>query len=1812
MYLSKYQDQNTGVGQTVSYQTAHANALGTPVVTDGNGNVTDDRLDPFYCDNQAKTSNSCKGTRGNGDFANTDYESWSVQAVSQLQALGTDSSSLKPATITYNYALPTTTNTNCNGITGNNLPAQENDCVGDYYLPEYPDTGGGNRTLDTDWQDYYHEEFRGFNIAYITSPAGNLTADYYYTAEGWYTPATDALNYNGGRLYQEDTYWGNQVSDNALLTRAVSTYTGTGNLPNSCDTHDNLVYAPCVVMAVSSKTTFYEGNGTGSGAPWVEVDKTYDDYNSSSGLVTGSSVYHHLLSSTISASNAAGFTNKLSYQVNDQTSGNITYHTIDAVSHSELDDSQGHVWQCQDTTYDEGASGVPTPAAGLATTTTAYSDCTNKSGTAIKSYTGYDAYGNVVSTVDPFGAANSGIYGNTGCTPSTAPAWLSGSWTAGHYTTCTAYDSYLARPVQQSNAFNQQTKISYDYTQGGLPSSTTDLNGQTTSTNYSYDSSGNPTTQIKLPGESGSFSKSSSTISNCSSSSTLPCYEIDTVSAQYPNAVTRTFYDSQGRKVETRTPGPDAQHDTVAFTYYDEANNAMFQSLPFRVASGKTWIDPNGAKDDSGAAPAGTAKYFDPLGRVLGIKDPLLGSSAELGITCSALSGTWSSCNGTGIGGVDGDSNQYSYTVSRDANNHMAASFQDALGRERYTLSYSQSGSVGSNITAKRETQYNVLGQATTVIMTDLAPQAGQTITQVTSSAAYNDLGELLSTSDPDTGKHTYTYDADGRPLTATSGTHTLGSSYDLLGRALCLQDVAPTTDGSGKCNSSSHPLVQATYDTNVLGTQGNSDFPIGRLTRTIATTYYPDGSSATVTQQAQYDQRGRQTTATLQIGVPASWNVTTALPTYQLALSYNDDNQLTETQTSAGGQTGYTFSQAYDSTTGQLTGLSNNATGAANLATTGFNSSGLISDINLLSATGTTLANDHFTYDADQSPLSSVATWQSGSGTTGTIFSQNQTYDPVGNVTSLTTTLAAIPGQSNSGGSEASNFCYDEENRLVWAGNNGTQPAAGNGTCGTATLANTLNGAGYNTTYAYTHLGQIWQGQLNGTGAQQQYLYCDNTHPHQLTGLYPLGTTCSNTTGASYSSSYDVWGNVTTRMVNNTSATLSYDVLNDFVQWTSGNNNEWHVYDASGQRTLRRSTGGSGTTMTVYAFGLEEYVYDGAGNAQSNLHYYYLGGRLLGSSSGTSTQFFVTDALGSVLSTFTVVGGSAVVQGNQLYGPYGNSRYTQGSMGTNKGFTGYDYDALTGLNYANSRYYDPAVGRFLSADSAQGNGQGIDPYNYVGGSPENTTDPSGQCPECIGAGLGFAAGFLGDVGFQIANGQSVDWGQALSWGITGGLIGLTLGTLTSAVLAGIGLTTDGLAGLGLGLGASLQEVEEAQQEAEMAQQEAEAIALEQQQEAAAEQAMAEEIQQQFAFEQQQQAEWQQQIAEEEQANAEQQQLAAQQQQAAQQAAQQAIEEQQAAQAQISEGAQQVESIQQPTGTSNGGQQPTEASGEGPCSFTSDTPVMTDQGQQAIGTLQPGEKVEAYNQQTQQMEEEPIVHVWVHPDNDLLDLTITSTPDKQDTKQTDQSAQQDQTTQQSDSEVVHTNKKHPFLTTEQGFVPAGDLVVGMHIVKADGSVGVLTGWQVVPGSAVMYNLEVAQDHTFTIGNGQWIVHNSCSFQTFLANNKVFNSVQEAKAVFNTINRAFARDKLWDEADGSEWRNDDAVLPGRYIRGNAPYEEWTVHYGDTEPGVKELRGGLRVLIGRSNNDIWFTRNHYGATYGIWKSIPGPDFIKLWWR
>jgi hypothetical protein len=160
----------------------------------------------------------------------------------------------------------------------------------------------------------------------------------------------------------------------------------------------------------------------------------------------------------------------------------------------------------------------------------------------------------------------------------------------------------------------------------------------------------------------------------------------------------------------------------------------------------------------------------------------------------------------------------------------------------------------------------------------------------------------------------------------------------------------------------------------------------------------------------------------------------------------------------------------------------------------------------------------------------------------------------------------------------------------------------------------------------------------------------------------------------------------------------------------------------------------------------------------------------------------------------------------------------------------------------------------------------------------------------------------------------------------------------------------------------------------------------------------------------------------------------------------------------------------------------TESDSDDGCSFTPQTQVGTAQGQVPIGQLKVGQKVWAWNQTTHKMELEPIQHVWIDKDSDLVDLTVA------------QIKHPHARTVIKKPEVIHTNQKHPFLTTEKGFLPVGQIKVGMHLIEADGSVGIVVNWQSVAGTMTMYNLEVTQDHTFTVGDGHWIVHNECNRQ----------------------------------------------------------------------------------------------------------------------
>ena len=170
---------------------------------------------------------------------------------------------------------------------------------------------------------------------------------------------------------------------------------------------------------------------------------------------------------------------------------------------------------------------------------------------------------------------------------------------------------------------------------------------------------------------------------------------------------------------------------------------------------------------------------------------------------------------------------------------------------------------------------------------------------------------------------------------------------------------------------------------------------------------------------------------------------------------------------------------------------------------------------------------------------------------------------------------------------------------------------------------------------------------------------------------------------------------------------------------WRGG----WTCCDQNGQwmRTTDEVTfwAPNGQKLGTYQLG---FGYGTPGSNQNPLFYatqvgtyYYFGGRMIKNAGG----YVYPDRLGSI---------------GKFY-PYGQERPSATQNGTEK-FTGYLRDAETGLDYADQRYYQPGMGRFLTADRMRGDPKdpgSFNKYPYAGGDPINRTDLSGQDWVCTG-----------------------------------------------------------------------------------------------------------------------------------------------------------------------------------------------------------------------------------------------------------------------------------------------------------------------------------------------------------------------------------------------------------------------------------------------------------------------------------------------
>ena len=440
------------------------------------------------------------------------------------------------------------------------------------------------------------------------------------------------------------------------------------------------------------------------------------------------------------------------------------------------------------------------------------------------------------------------------------------------------------------------------------------------------------------------------------------------------------------------------------------------------------------------------------------------------------------------------------------------------------------------------------------------------------------------------------------------------------------------------------------------------------------------------------------------------------------------------------------------------------------------------------------------YNYDAEKGWLtSSVVNLENGACTR----TDNYVYDNHGML------------QENGNSSYKTQYTYDSFDRLS------TKKQLVNGT------------VQQNIQYGYDNTSNYQSGRVktiynSTTGYTQRYEYHSNGYISQYTNPQ---------NGDNYTYTYDGAG----RLINDGVYTYSYDTCNNIISKTgagktytytywpgttriksiieNGVESEQFIYDTTGNILYYRSstqnlywTRGNmlshGTVQTgkpfTYKYDADNLRYSKTVNGTETI-YYWDCGVLLGEKTGSNYTQYLYDASGIIGMIYNgsyyyfeknlfgdvlrVYNSSGTTVASFTYDSYGNVLSQTGSMMDKVHFRyrGYYYDSETGFYYLQTRYYDPSICRFISADQlellgtlADYPGQ-INLYAYCNNNPIMYTDPTGEIFGWIIVLIGVSVGATigGIVGGITAANNGAD-----AWGVVGGvLLGGVIGAAGGALL---------------------------------------------------------------------------------------------------------------------------------------------------------------------------------------------------------------------------------------------------------------------------------------------------------------------------------------------------------------------------------------------------------------------------------------------
>ncbi len=567
----------------------------------------------------------------------------------------------------------------------------------------------------------------------------------------------------------------------------------------------------------------------------------------------------------------------------------------------------------------------------------------------------------------------------------------------------------------------------------------------------------------------------------------------------------------------------------------------------------------------------------------------------------------------------------------------------------------------------------------------------------------YNSLGQEITSTDPNAGTTSTSYDADGNVLSATDALgHTISYSYDPLGRRTGEYDGPSPT---------SPQIASWTYDNSNNAVPGMTD-PIGQLTTETSTS----GGNTYAFQQTGFnafgESLGQKVTIPTAEGNLAGTFTLSHTYTATTGLPYRDSYPA-----SPGGAAlpAETVTHGYIAGFDLPSSLSSNLAAYAQSTTyTAFLQIGQ-------EEIGSSTSNAYITNTYDPHTGALTDSQVANTAVSPTPYDDTSYgYDPSGNITSE-------QDVRNGTTTELQCFGYDLLQRLTsaWTTDGSHTCAAGPSTGTGGTVGDGIAGGAYWTSWIYNALGdQQSQDQHSVTGGTDtvttdSYNGNGKNQPDTLTGSTTTGPGAGT---ASYS--YDAAGNTLTRVVPTGNQSLTWYDNGKLKSDSTPAGTTSYVYDAEGNLLLQKDPG----QTTLYLFGEQLILNTGTG-AVTGTRFLTLpgGGIAVRTGAGSAYGFEITDAHGTSLLALDNTAANPVWRQET---PFGAPRGTPtGTWLDTNGFLGKPTSTNTGLTIIGARDYDSTTGRFISIDPVlqTGSPQQLNGYTYGADNPVTRADPTGM-----------------------------------------------------------------------------------------------------------------------------------------------------------------------------------------------------------------------------------------------------------------------------------------------------------------------------------------------------------------------------------------------------------------------------------------------------------------------------------------------------